>query len=165
MSQLPNLNFLDKKVTKRFLTDKEKILLLKGMLFNYAQVTADNTKDEYKSEFWYQQSLEVAKYFKKIKPRPVSKDTRIILDEAYKQMALLDAEYYQDKQFSSYMCMISILYYLVKELRDTSLRVKFGHYEYENIMHDLEKNKVLSSVAIDSHKFIATVEKRLNEKF
>lgn len=165
MSRLPNLNFLDKKVTKRFLTEKEKILLLKGMLFNYAQVTADNTKDEYKKEFWYHQSLEVAKYFKKAKPKPVSKDTRIILDEAYKQMALLDAEYYQDKQFSSYMCMISILYYLVKELRDTSLRVKFGHYDYRDIMHNLEENKSLSGVAIDTHKFITKVEKRLNERF
>lgn len=143
------------------MNEKYKILVLKSLMFGYADIVKDQTKENSKNEQWYKQALEVRKYFLKIKPEPVSKTDRELLDKVYKKFVTFDAEYFQDKAGSPYLCMITILDYLVNEKRDTSLRVKFGHYPFKQIQQELGTMDELKKYYFDSEKYLSKILEKL----
>lgn len=136
-------------------TNKEKTLLLKALLFGYAEISVENTLKEYHNEFWYLQCKEVVKYLGKQKPSLLPSADRKYLDKKFQELVNLDADHFANKHHSSYLNMLTILEYLILEMRDTSLRVKFGHYNFDKYRNDLETNTKFKSLYFDSNKFLA----------
>jgi hypothetical protein len=77
-------------------------------------------------------------------------------------MEQLDKDWFKDKDCSSYAVMFEFLNYLVNELRDTSLRVKFGHWDYSNIEGALESSTKLNTITFDAHRYLSEVLKTLD---
>lgn len=143
------------------MNEKHKILILKSLLFGYAEITRDQTEDKNKDEFWYKQSLEIIRYFKKLKPEAVSKSDQIMLDKVYKKLTKFDSEYFEDKAGSTYLCMITILDYLIHEKNDLSLRLKFGHYPFKQIRSELGHHDKLKEYYFDSEKYLSAILDKL----
>ena len=143
------------------MNEKLKIILLKALLFGYAEITKETTEAKSHDEVFYKQALEIAKYFKKQTPEKLIKADRELLDKVYRKFVSFDAEYFNDKLGSPYLCMITLLDYLVNEKKDLSLRAKFGHYDFTRIDDELSKSDNLKKVYFDSNKYLNAVLNKL----
>lgn len=127
--------------------------LFKSMVYGYAMITKDNAKEEHKDRVWYKHSNDVTKHFRKRRPRALSKGDYSYVVSKREELLELDMTYFEGKDFSSYVCMITILQYLVEELRDTEMRVKFGHYDFKQI--DKELHEMLKDINFDAQKYLS----------
>lgn len=143
------------------MTKQQNNLILKGLLFGYADIVVNETPKSYHNEFWVKQSKDLIKHIKKAKAKPVNSATKKLLDKKYKEMASFDSEYFEDKQFSAYLCMITILEYLIKEDNDLILKSKFGHYNFNMIREELDNNKILKPILFDTNKFLTAILDKL----
>ncbi len=134
---------------------KIKEYLLKALVLGYAELTIESCDS--KTEIWYKQCIQVNKYFKKRKPKPVSSNERKALDAKYKQLVALDATYFKDRHYSSYICMISLLDYLMSEMQDTETRLRFAHFDTKKIILELETTSFIKNVNLDTQKYITRV--------
>lgn len=143
------------------MTEKLKIILLKALLFGYAEITKETTDSKSHDELFYKQALEVVKYFKKQTPEKLPKPNRELLDRVYKKFVSFDAEYFNDKLGSPYLCMITLLDYLVNEKNDLILKSKFGHWNFKQIDNELCKSESLKGVYFDSNKYLFAILNKL----
>lgn len=144
------------------MNEKLKIIVLKALLYGYAEITKDMTEDRSKDEFFYKHTLEIIKYFKKNKPTLLSKSDRVLVDKVYRKFVSFDAEYFTDKDGSPYLCMLSILIYLIREKNDLILKSKFGHYDYDLMLRELARSNTLRGVHFDTEKYITAVLNKLD---
>lgn len=144
------------------MNEKLKIIVLKALLYGYAEITKDITDESARDEFFYKHTLEICKYFKKNKPTLLSRADRVLVDSIYKKFVTFDAEYFDDKNGSPYLCMLSILIYLIKEKNDLMLKSRFGHYDYNLMLNELAKSNSLRGVYFDSEKYINAVLDKLD---
>lgn len=140
---------------------KYQIMLLKGMLHGYAIMILGNTKDEYTDSPWYKQAEDVHKYLNKRRPDTVASSVHDVLEAKKKELIELDATYFGDRLFSSYACMILILQHLVVEERDTEVRGKFLHYNFNKIL--AEMGEMFPEVEVDSSKYVGRLIKSIEE--
>ena len=110
---------------------------------------------------FYKQALEVAKYFKKQTPEKLLKSDRELLDKIYRKFVSFDAEYFNDKLGSPYLCMITLLDYLVNEKNDLIFKSKFGHWNFKQIDNELCKSESLKGVYFDSTRYLQKVKDML----
>lgn len=130
---------------------KLKILLLKNLVSVYSNITVTTQKSE---EEWYKQSVQIDRYFYKRKSDKLLKSDISFINKKTKELQDFDGEYFEKKDFSSYICMVFFLDYLIKEITDLEMRSKFGYYDVKTIIHDIETNDALRSVAFDTHKYV-----------
>lgn len=143
------------------MSEKLKIILLKALLFGYAEITKETTDSKSHDELFYKQALEVAKYFKKQTPEKLPKSDRELLDKVYRKFVSFDAEYFNDKLGSPYLCMITLLDYLINEQNDLILKSKFGHWNFKQIDNELSKSESLKGVYFDSTRYLQKVKDML----
>lgn len=144
------------------MTEKLKLIILKALLFGYAEITRDTTIEESKDEEFYKQALEVCKFFKTKKPEPLSKQDRELLDKVYRKFVAFDAEYFENNLGAPYLCMLSLLDYLVNEKNDLSLKSRFGHYEFARMQLELDNSKTLSLPYNNANKYVVGIIDKLN---
>ena len=137
------------------MNDKLKIVILKAVMHGYSSMVANETKEESRGEQWYKQSVDINKYFNKIKSIRVANSDKELVNNVYKKLVSFDAEYFEHKLYAPYLCMFTILDYLVNELQDTSLRVKFGHFPFEKVREELHNNKEFKNLYFDSNKYMS----------
>lgn len=131
--------------------------LLKGLCFGYADITVLTTKEESKSSSWFKHSQSVVKYAKKRKPKDYKGIAEYQMISKMKELQQLDAEWFEDKYFSSYLCMIKLLSYLIVEWRDIEMRNRFGHFDFKQIEKELEFLEGITEVSEDSNRYIGHV--------
>lgn len=132
-----------------------KILLLKTLVSSYATMTVQ-AKDM-SGELWYEQAKVVTKYFSKRKPEGVSNLSQIWLDKKFDDIKDLDATYFTDKKFSSYVAMILLIDYLIRELNDIEMRSKFLYFNTKSIVDELDETDWIRDVGVDTQKYITKV--------
>lgn len=135
-------------------TVNKKEYLLKALVFGYAEMTVDSCKNE---EIWYKQAQEVNKFFKKRKGTRVTKSVGKVLDEKFQKLINLDRTYFGDKKHSTYVCMILIIYYLIEEMADTEMRLRFLHFRTKDILDELEKTSFIKDVSFDTQNYLKKV--------
>lgn len=144
------------------MSEKLKLIILKALLFGYAEITRDTTLQESKDEAFYKQALEVYKFFKTRKPEPLPKADRELLDKVYRKFVSYDAEFFENNLGAPYLCMLSLLDYLVNEKNDLSLKTKFGHYEFSRMQIELDNSKTLSLPYRNANKYVVNLINMLN---
>ena len=141
--------------------NKYQKILMKAMLHGYSLLVIGETKDEHTGTVWYKQALEVNKYFSKRRPDKVPTGMHEFLDKQTRINIEMDAEFFDGKDFSAYACMFSILQYLIIEERDTELRVRFGHYDFNGILKELDE--IMPDIEVQSNKFIGKLTDRIGK--
>lgn len=143
--------------------NKTKVMILKFLVFSYANMTTTQAKKEYRKSVWWKQAKEVSKYFHK-------RTRDVVKDEVQKEYELLaqkvaefDAEYFKDKDFSAYLCMIGILQYLVVELEEEEMTKKFKHYPYDLILKDIHSMDKIREVNKYINRYITALIEMLEE--
>lgn len=138
-------------------------LLLQAITHSYAAITVNETEQQYRNRIWYKQAVEVDKYFNKKKPILMKEANRNLLEKVFNRIKELDAIYFEDKEFSAYVCMILGINYLLNEIRDTSIRTKFGHWDTTLILSEVETTDGLKGVGSSSYKYFDKVLDVLEE--
>lgn len=139
-----------------------QIRLLKFALLNYAIQVIRGTDKKNKKELWYKQALAIGKYFKSNKPEVVNDIDKRYLDIKLKQVIDLDAKYFEDKKYSSYVIMFELLTFLMWEVEDKELIKEFGNYPVEQVQKELKEMQPLKGIIIDSNKYLTELLKVIN---
>lgn len=135
--------------------------IIYGMIYAYADIVRDTTEEMHKNKIWYKQALEVCKFFKKRKSEKVSSGTHEMLNKKRNELINLDATYFEGKDFSPYACMFLLLQYMVKEIEDTTLRVKFGYWDYNRIFDEIRE--LMPDLAKDNNRYITKLLEAIKE--
>jgi len=138
-----------------------QVEVLKSLLYGYALLTVEFSDDKHSDKLWFKQAKQLCRRFTKRRPKPRSKRIQDRMKAIQKELVDLDADYFTDKDFSSYACMFKLLEYLVKEERDTEMRLWFGHWDYNKIAKELDL--MMQAVSIDSDKYIGAVINKVKE--
>lgn len=144
------------------MTEKLKLIVLKALLFGYAEITRDTTNEESKDEAFYKQALEVCKFFKNKKPEMIPKADRELLDIVYRKFVAYDAEFFENNIGAPYLCMLSLLDYLVNEKNDLLLKSKFGHYEFARMQKELDFSVTLSLPYKNANRYVLDIINKLD---
>jgi hypothetical protein len=144
------------------MTEKLKLIILKALLFGYAEITRDTTNEESKDEAFYKQALEICKFFKNKKPEMLPKADRVLLDSVYRKFVAYDAEFFDNNLGSPYLCMLCLLDYLVNEKNDLLLKSKFGHYDFPRMRKELDYSYSLSVPYRNANGYVTNIINKLN---
>lgn len=142
---------------------KSKTVLLETVAAAYALLTiktADEGDKDHSDKIWYKQAKEVSRYFTKRSRVKLNESERILINKKYDEIIEFDSEYFKDQKYSPYVCMFNIMEYLILELRDTSLRVKFGHWEFLRIKKEIYE--MFKKVGMDSDRYVGNLLDKLD---
>lgn len=132
-------------------------LLISAVCHAYASMVVDKTEDKYRNTIWYKQACSIDNFFKKKKPVRLKTEYRLMLEKMFEEIKALDADYFTDKSFSPYICMLYCLNYLIEELRSTTIRVKFGHIDTLSIINEIETTDGLKGTGRDTFRYFTKV--------
>lgn len=132
---------------------KKQELLLKALVFGYAEICVNSKKAD--GEIWYEQAKQVRKYFSKRKAQGITKSLRIEIDAKYKELIELDRDFFKDgEEHSPYVSMLLILNHLIIEMRDIEMRLRFGHFNTERIVEELETTDYVKKIGSKTNRYM-----------
>jgi len=137
---------------------------LKTVAGAYANLVVKETPEEHKSKVWYQLAYKVAKYFGKPNKRykRLLDNQRAEINKNIDKLKELDVEYFQDKDFSPFICMFNILEFLIKEIRDLECRNRFELYPLDRMRKELYDMEGINKVSLDTDSYMGKVLDCLN---
>mgnify|MGYP003609451663 CR=1 FL=1 len=141
----------------------KNIILLKNIMWAYAQMVVKETPLEHRHKEWYAQAVRVNTVMSKFNYKKLGKQTLQYLNTKHNQIKDLDADYFEDKLFSSYVCMLFILNYLIDECRDIEARSRFGHIRSIEHIAEIEKTDSLRQCGKDTHRYITKLIQLIGE--
>lgn len=138
-------------------------MALKGMIYAYALMVVEETKQESRKELWYLQAVEVKEYFEKRRPTKLENYTKKGMDTLLKELISFDSRFFDGQKMSTYLCMITILDYMVNYAKDTEMRSRFLHFPFKQIEDELRVIKLadIKSIKMTTKKYVTALVERL----
>ena len=132
-------------------------IMLKSVVFAYANMTVTRTPERSKNELWYKQAVIIDRYFFKNKKKMYGSinynPERII--KKFEKIKEYDLLFFEGKDFSEYICMIYSLDYLINVYRDMETRVNLGHINTILAIHELSSMDWVKDIRIDANKYMS----------
>jgi len=132
---------------------------LKTVMGAYANLVVKETPEEHKEKLWYQLAYRVAKYFGKPNKRykGLLENQKNEINNNIEKLKLLDVSFFEDKDFSPFICMFNILEFLIKDIRDLECRNRFGSYPIDRIRAELYAMDKINKVSLDTDSYMGQV--------
>lgn len=128
--------------------------LLLGLIRGYNSLTIEETNEKHHDSQWFKIAKDIEKKLLKFVPKNINQ--RLIINN-FNKIKELDADYFNDKDFSAFVMSILLLDYLKLEQRDTTSRSKFGHINTSAIIHELETTKEFQHITRSHHRFTTKI--------
>ena len=144
--------------------DTVQSVTLKTVMGAYANLVVKETPEEHRKSVWYQISYQVAKYFGKPNKRynGLLENQRKLINSNIKKLKELDVKFFEDKDFSPFICMFNILEFLIKDIKDLECRNRFGSYPIDRIREELYAMDKVNKVSLDSDSYMGKILDILN---
>ena len=139
--------------------DTVQEVTLKTVMGAYANLVVRETPEEHRNSAWYQISYQVAKYFGKPNKRygRLLDSQKSLINNNIENLKQLDVKFFEDKDFSPFICMFNILEFLIKEIKDLECRNRFGSYPIDRIRAELYAMDKINKVSLDSDSYMGKV--------
>ena len=135
--------------------------MLRGMLLAYADMTLERTKLE--DEFLKKILVSVHKHLLKHRVK-VNSQQKFELNRLTEICRVLDADYFEGKDFSPYLVFFALLEFMVIDLNNTELRCLVFKQDIAKIRSIIDESQKLKEVNLDTHKYITKVYETLQKK-
>ena len=132
---------------------------LKTVMGAYANLVVKETPEEHKEKLWYQLAYRVAKYFGKPNKRykGLLEGQKNEINNNIEKLKVLDVEFFEDKDFSPFICMFNILEFLIKDIKDLECRNRFELYPLDRMRKELYDMEGINKVSLDTDSYMGKV--------
>lgn len=83
------------------------------------------------------------------------------IDSVFEQIAKIDREMFEDRNFSSVVMVILLMDYIVNEIRDKDFLIKYGHFNYRLLTDLIELNFNLRKDVFYHHQVVNKIVTKL----
>ena len=129
-----------RRMTIKNLTE-DNISILISLCLGYAKIAINTVKEENKNELWHNHMLTVNDILDRKNLKQKSEKSILYIGNRMIEAAQLDFDYFKDKQFSSYICSLTLLEFIFQTKKNIKINSKFKNFDFKEYRTQLETGK------------------------